>query len=256
VSDTTRIGASSGARDPRIDKVATYALQTFMAVALSIGGWYAKGTGEKVDALASQLADLRTQQAVQAALVADAVNVRRDLSALQIQVAELRTLVATGRPPPLGFQRALGQHALPVLIVLGAVEEHGVLGWRWEPAIVGDPLPLIAARVGVVRLRFDAVDLPPFDLRQRLEQRAVVLVTQRALKHARGGERVLADEAHEGANVGVTHLPLLFLRFALCSMSHRMAPERFLASGGATLPSAMSASSSSSCRGAARHTRF
>jgi hypothetical protein len=79
--------------DPRIEKVGSYLLQTFLGVAISVGAWYAKGTGEKVDALAAQLGELRTQQAVQAALVADAVNVRRDLSTLQVQVAELRALV-------------------------------------------------------------------------------------------------------------------------------------------------------------------
>lgn len=62
-------------RDPRLDRLVTWGLQTLMAIVLGVGAWYARETGEKVDAtsaqvtlfrteFASQLADLRTEVAV------------------------------------------------------------------------------------------------------------------------------------------------------------------------------------------------
>lgn len=52
-----------------MDKFITWALQGCMSVALGAGAWYADAMGDKVEALAQQVSELRTEAAVQRVLV-------------------------------------------------------------------------------------------------------------------------------------------------------------------------------------------
>lgn len=102
MSDTTRLGNGNGngSRDPRIDRGVSWALQTLMGVAIAVGGWWTRETGEKVDALRGQLGALSTEVAVLRDRATDAAAVRAELRALQLEVTELRVLVQQqGRPP-------------------------------------------------------------------------------------------------------------------------------------------------------------
>jgi hypothetical protein len=56
--------------DPRVDRAITWTLQALMTAALAVGGWYARVTGEKVEALTQQLGEIRTEVAVQRTMAA------------------------------------------------------------------------------------------------------------------------------------------------------------------------------------------
>jgi hypothetical protein len=104
VTDPVRTDGNGNGRDPRLDRVANWALQTFMSVAIAVGGWYAKGTGDKVDAVLAAQAETRTDIAVMqselarvSALAADNAELRRLLTAMQLQVTALQAEVSVLR---------------------------------------------------------------------------------------------------------------------------------------------------------------
>ena len=84
-------------RDPRVDRLTGYALQTAMTVAIAFGGWYARATGDKVETVVAQLSELRTEVAVLRANSADTAELRRELSAMRLLVGALQGEVATLR---------------------------------------------------------------------------------------------------------------------------------------------------------------
>lgn len=102
MTETARLNGNG--RDPRLDRAATWILQTLMTVALAVGGWYARGTGEKVDAVAAAQAETRTDIAVMRtelvalrAAVQGQEELRRALAAVQLELATIRNEVTTLR---------------------------------------------------------------------------------------------------------------------------------------------------------------
>ena len=83
--------------DPRLDRLAGYALNVVVTIALALGAWYARSTGEKVDALGAQLGDLRTEVAVLRTSGQDSAELRAIVRALQLQVTSLQGEVTTLR---------------------------------------------------------------------------------------------------------------------------------------------------------------
>jgi hypothetical protein len=82
---------ASTRNDPRIDRWADYFIKAILGLILTIGAGYAKTTGEKVDAVLAAQTKLEREQAVQGAMLADAVSVKRELAILQIQFAKLES---------------------------------------------------------------------------------------------------------------------------------------------------------------------